>query len=40
MSVFRINTIEEFNKFQNLIDKQTKKYNLSDIIAEMGGGIM
>lgn len=38
MSTYRIRTVEEFNKFQNLIDQQTKGYRISDIIKLMGGG--
>lgn len=37
MSTYRIRTVEEFNKFQNLIDQQTKGYRISDIIKLMGG---
>lgn len=40
MSEYRIDTIEKFNEFQILINQQNREYELSDIIEEMGGGIM
>lgn len=40
MSEYRIDTIEKFNEFQILINQQNREYELSNIIEEMGGGIM